>query len=159
MERLLAVGSLMLVLLLNFNALRADTGVGQSLIGEEVESLGGDLLQSTFDELAALPFDRVSAPTTPNDLTPKAQFGGATWELAADLDDLDGATVTRKMQGAGGPGTLDFNLAATVSYVQKSGTTWADSSARTYFKRVTVTATGPEGFHATVESVFAAKGV
>ncbi len=149
----------MLVLLLNFNALRADVGIGQGLIGEEVSSLGGDLLQSTFDQISALPFDRVATPTSPNDLTPKAQFGGTTWALAADLDDLDRATATRQLQGAGGAGTLDFVLTAAVDYVRKSGAQWVVSSSRTYFKRVTVTATGPEGFQGTVESVFAATGV
>lgn len=160
-QRLLAIGALVLAMLLQYNVLRADTGVGQSLIGEEVSSLGADLLQSTFDEMAALPFDEVPDPASPDDLTRMADFGGASWDAAADLDDLDGATTTRRMRGASGEGTLDFELAAEVDYVRKAGDVWQPlpSGQRSFFKRVTLTASGPSGFAATIESVFAAEGL
>lgn len=158
MERILALAALALASFLNFNTHRADIGVGQDLMAEEIESLGGDLIQSTFEQIAALPFDAVAQPDSPSDLTEPAQFGGtASWDAAADLDDLEGATVTRRLQGADGGG-LDYTLAAEVVYVAKSGGTWREVPQRTYFKMLTLTATGPGSFAATLTSVYTAEG-
>ena len=158
MERILALAALALASLLNFNTHRADIEVGQDLMAEEIESLGGDLIQSTFEQIAALPFDAVAQPTSANDLTGPTQFGGAaSWDAATDLDDLDGATVMRRLQGASGGG-LDYTLAAEVAYVEKSGGTWREVPRRTYFKRLTLTTTGPDSFAATLTSVYTAEG-
>ena len=64
MERILALAALALASFLNFNTHRADIEVGQDLMAEEIESLGGDLIQSTFEQIAALPFDAVAQPAS-----------------------------------------------------------------------------------------------
>ena len=161
MQRLLALGALIIATIVHVNTVRADSGVGLSLIDEEVESLGADLVQSTFDRLSALPFDAVSGAADPDALTPAARFGGAAWiDAATDLDDLDGATATVQVLGPDGVGTVDFVLRIDVDYVRKVGTGWQDTGgSRTWFKRATLTATGPEEFAATLDSVYFAEGL
>ena len=159
MERLLAVVALLAVSLLSFNTQRADHEVGQSLIYEEVESIGADLVESTFEEISALEFDADPDPGALTDLTNEAQFGGkAAWDDATDLDDLDGMTVTREVAGAEG-GVFRFHLAAEVSYVEKDGGRWEEVNMRTWFKQVTLTATDSLEFDATLQGVYAAEGL
>lgn len=129
-------------------------------MAEEVEAVGGDLLQSAFEQAALLPFDANEGAETLGHLTHPRHFGGVAWDAAADLDDYDGASKVEQVAGEGGP--LDYTLTAEVDYVRKTGSTeWTESPghSRTWAKRVRITATGPLGFRAVVERVFIAGGL
>lgn len=153
LQQIYALGALALALLLHLNVLRTERGSRESLATEEITALGADILQTTFDQLAGVPFDANDADAL-GALTLASQFGGASWATAADLDDFHGANTTVHVPGPTGTGTLAYRLSARVEYVSKAGNAWAPSSARTWFKRVTVTLDGPLETRATVERVF-----
>lgn len=159
MQQILALGALALAILLHFNAMNRGVRTEQTLLREEVEALGADLLQGTFDRLAVLPFDANADAKTTGHLTHEYAFGGAEWDAPSDIDDIDGASTEVRVQGP--EGTLDFALTAEVTYARKSGGAWVESPGheRTWAKRVTVRARGPLGFEAAVERVFVAGGL
>lgn len=156
MQQIAALGALALASLLHLNVVRVDHAEQASARNQEVEALGADVVQSTFERLATLPFDAAADPKSVGDLTSRNGFGGAPWDEATDLDDIHGATTVVSVPGPDGVGALGFSLSARVAYVQKSGTSWVDApgNVRTFYKRVTITTVGLLGVQSTVERVF-----
>lgn len=156
-QTILALCALVVAMTFSFNARALMHRGEQALQRTEVESVLATTADELFDTLAEKPFDANTAATTVTDLTLPNQFGGRTWQTAADLDDFDGASVT--LQRTVGDTTMPVTVTAQVRYVQKSGAAFVDASNRQFYKRVRLTLTGPLDASATLERVYALAGV
>jgi hypothetical protein len=152
-QTMLALFSLVLVTLFSINQARLTTSAQMSMMRNEVGVVGTGVAAQVFDLMASKPFDAKDNVESPADLTPAASFGGSeSWDLAADLDDYHGKS--RSFSVPTGLGTLTVNAAVAVEYVQKSGQAYAPSTTQTYFKRVTLTLTGPVGYQGSIERIY-----
>ena len=142
MERLLALCAFSVASTLALNTTRAGHRTTAGVQQTEIESVGADVVQSTMDWAAALPFDGVATAVTAAELTLPAGFGsGASWQAVADLDDCHNKTTVVAV--AGPSGTLAYTLSARVEYVAKVGTQWQVSALRTTAKQLTLQMSGP----------------
>src|SRR5690606_37634311 len=109
----------------------------RNLLQSEVEVIMAGVAESTFDQLAEVPFDANAAATDAAALTAPAAFGNRTWATAADLDDYHNATTTVSRPVGGS--AVAVTVTARVEYAAKQGATYvATPSTRQLFKRVTL---------------------
>lgn len=157
-QTLLSLFALVLASLFAFGTQQRAASGSRDLMRSEVELVIAGVAESTFDQLADLPFDANAAATEAAQLTAPGAFGGRTWAMAADLDDVHNATTT--VQQPAGSGTVPVAVTARVEYVTKQGTAYvATPSTRQLFKRVTLELSGPLGATATLRRVYALDGL
>lgn len=157
-QTLLSIFALALASLFAFNAQQRGASTTRNLLQSEVEVIMTGVAESTFDQLADVPFDANGAATQAAALSAPASFGNRTWATAVDLDDYHNATTTvsRPVGGA----AVDIRVTARVEYVVKLGTAYvATPTTRQLFKRVTLDLTGPLGATATLERLYALDGL
>ena len=157
-QTLLSLLALVLTSLFAFNTQQRSAASSRELQRSEIEVVMAGVAEGTFDQLADMPFDANAAATQASDLTAPGSFGGRTWALATDLDDVDDATM--QVARTVGSSTLTVSVTAQVDYVVKQGTVYVNSpSTRQLFKRVTLTLTGPLGATAVLQRVYALDGL
>lgn len=157
-QTLLSLFALVLASTLSFGAQQRAASGSRDLIRSEVELLIAGVAESTFDQLAELPFDANGAATEASQLAAPGAFGGRAWSVAADLDDVHTAstTVVRTV----GSGTVTVGVTARVEYVVKQGTGFAATpTTRQLYKRVTLDLSGPAGASASLSRVYALDGL
>lgn len=127
----------------------AQLGMMRNEIGVVATGVAGQ----AFDQIGALPFDGNTGATTPAAFTPPSAFGSAgSWDAGADVDDVHGKT--RIYEVATVDGTLEIEVTAEVTYVEKVGSAFEPVSAPSYLKQVTLTLRGPLGFEGQLARVF-----
>lgn len=152
-QTLYGILAIMLVMFLSLNVVRGTTSTQQKMILNEVGTLLTGIGMDVLDHIERKPFDRATdesktaGPPTYPMVTVAAQLTGentgewgtnacAGFLLCDDIDDFDGQTVTRDLDG------LVYTVEIEVHYVDAA--TFADSGGtKTFAKEVTVTISNP----------------
>ena len=153
----LGLAALAIAMLLSLNTRGVTSQTDLASDETQITLMAANVLGEAFAEVAMLPYDEVLEADTVAQLTPSAGFGGTTWDAAADMDDLHGATLTQTRVLDGVP--MSFSVSATVEYVRKSGTAYVPSSTPEAFKRVRLRLAAPMGVSVDARRVFAWHGL
>lgn len=154
MQSLYAVCALALTALLALNLQRGQARDARTSARTEIEAVALATAEDGLDWAGTLPFDAQADAETVLDLTPGDAFGtdAGTFEAAADLDDLDGASRTGDVAIA--EGTVSLTASADVRYVLMSVSGPLPAPIQTRLKEVTIRVQGPLGTEVTVSRMF-----
>ena len=153
MQTLLSIAALAVVMVVGLAVHRHRSGLEGRHIDNEVDTVALAVATDHLNRASVLPFDDVAHVLDASVLTAPSAFGGAaTWDDAADLDDVHGLTDSVVVAAHGR--SLPYAVHTEVRYVALAGGAFVASAAQTPYKELTVTVDGPDGRRATLARVY-----
>jgi len=121
--------------------MRTTRKTADRIVFNEMTTQASGVAVDALEAIGRRPFDAVTTVESPDDLTDPGEFGGCDlFELCADVDDFDGLTFRRTVEG------FEYEVEVDVWYVDPDSPGSDTPTGPSYAKQVRVRVTNPHIF-------------